>query len=116
VELIQQATERAAMLTRQLLAFSRKQVLQPRILDFTAVVTGLTPMLRRLIGEHIQLTVIPAATASVRADPTQLEQVVTNLAINARDAMPEGGRLTIEIADVELDAAFASGHPGARPG
>jgi PAS domain S-box-containing protein len=116
VELIQQATERAAMLTRQLLAFSRKQVLQPRILDFSAVVTGLAPMLRSLIGEHIQLTVIPAAAACVRADPTQLEQVVTNLAINARDAMPEGGRLTIEIADVDLDAAFALDHPGTRPG
>jgi PAS domain S-box-containing protein len=116
VELIQEATARAAGLTRQLLAFSRKQVLQPRVLDVTAVVTGLTPILRRLIGEHIELTVIPAAAACVRADPTQLEQVVTNLAINARDAMPEGGRLTIETADVDLDAAFVSGHPGARPG
>jgi PAS domain S-box-containing protein len=116
VELIQQAAERAAMLTRQLLAFSRKQMLQPRILDVTAVVTGLTPMLRTLIGEHIRLTVVPAATACVRADPTQLEQVVTNLAINARDAMPDGGGLTIEIADVDLDATFAAGHPGARPG
>jgi PAS domain S-box-containing protein len=116
VELIQEATERAAMLTRQLLAFSRKQVLQPRILDVTAVVAHLTPLLRRLIGEHIQLTVVPGAPRCVRADPTQLEQVVTNLAINARDAMPEGGRLTIEVADRELDAAFAAAHPGARPG
>jgi PAS domain S-box-containing protein len=116
VELIQEASERAAMLTRQLLAFSRKQVLLPRVLDLTAVVAGLTPLLRRLIGEHIELTVEPSATACVRADSTQLEQVVTNLAINARDAMPEGGRLTIGTADVELDAAFAEGHPGARPG
>jgi PAS domain S-box-containing protein len=116
VELIQQATRKAAMLTRQLLAFSRKQVLQPKVLDVTAVVAGLTPILHRLIGEHIQLTVAAAATACVRADPTQLEQVITNLAINARDAMPEGGRLTIETADVDLDAAFASAHPGARPG
>jgi PAS domain S-box-containing protein len=116
VELIQQAAQRAAMLTRQLLAFSRKQVLQPKVLDVTAVVAGLTPILRRLIGEHIHLTVAPAATACVRADPTQLEQVITNLAINARDAMPEGGCLTIETADVDLDTAFASAHPGARPG
>jgi CheY-like chemotaxis protein len=76
----------------------------------------LTPILRRLIGEHIQLTVVPAPPACVRADPTQLEQVVTNLVINARDAMPEGGRLTIEIADVDLDTASTAGHPGARPG
>jgi CheY-like chemotaxis protein len=116
VELIQQATERAAMLTRQLLAFSRKQVLQPRVLDCSAVVSGLTPMLRRLIGEHIQLTVVPSAAACLRADPAQLEQVVTNLVINARDAMPDGGCLTIEVGHVELGAAFVSAHPGARPG
>jgi PAS domain S-box-containing protein len=116
VELIQQATKRAAQLTRQLLAFSRKQVLQPKVLDVTDVIEALTPILDRLIGEHIALTVTPAATGYVRADPTQLEQVITNLAINARDAMPEGGRLTIETADVDLDAAFTSAHPGARPG
>ncbi|HSB41513.1 MAG TPA: GAF domain-containing protein [Methylomirabilota bacterium] len=116
VELIQQAAKRAAMLTRQLLAFSRKQVLQPKVLDVTDVIVGLTPMLDRLIGEHIELAVTPAATGCVRADPTQIEQVITNLAINARDAMPEGGRLRIETADVDLDAAFAAAHPGARPG
>ena len=115
-ELIHQSTERAAMLTRQLLAFSRKQVLQPRVLDCTAVVTGLTPMLRRLIGEHIELTVVPTAAACLRADPAQLEQVVTNLVINARDAMPDGGCLTIEVGNVELDPVFVSAHPGARPG
>ena len=116
VELIQQAAERAAKLTRQLLAFSRKQMLQPRVLDLTAVVTGLMPMLRHLIGEHIQLTVVPGATGSVRADATQVEQVIANLAINAQDAMPDGGRLTIETADVDLGAAFTLAHPGARPG
>jgi len=73
-------------------------------------------MLRRLIGEHVQLTVVPGATGSVRADVTQVEQVIANLAINAQDAMPDGGRLTIETADVDLGAAFATGHPGANPG
>ena len=116
VELIQQAAERAGKLTRQLLAFSRKQMLQPSVLDLTAVVTGLMPMLRQLIGEHIQLTVVPGATGSVRADATQVEQVIANLAINAQDAMPDGGRLTIETADVDLGAAFTLAHPGAQPG
>jgi PAS domain S-box-containing protein len=115
-ELIQQASERATLLTRQLLAFSRKQMLQSRVLSLTAVVTGLTPMLRRLIGEHIQLAVVPGGAGRVRADGAQVEQVVTNLVINARDAMPEGGRLTIATADVEIDTAFVLAHPGARTG
>jgi two-component system, cell cycle sensor histidine kinase and response regulator CckA len=117
MELIGQTAQRAATLVRQLLAFSRKQVLQPRVLDLTAVATDLTPMLQRLIGENIDLIVEPGMVMGrVTGDRAQLEQVITNLAVNARDAMPEGGRLTIETADAELDATFVAQHPGARPG
>jgi CheY-like chemotaxis protein len=95
------AANRAAKLTQQLLAFSRKQVLQPRVLDPRMVVDGIEPMLRRLIGEHIELRVTHAADlAPVKVDPGQLEQVLMNLVVNARDAMPDGGRLTIETANV----------------
>ena len=105
---VKQAAVRAATLTRQLLAFSRKQVLQPRVLDLNDVVGGVEQMLRRVIGEDIILDTVKAASlARVKADPGQLEQVIMNLAVNARDAMPQGGRLLIETANGRFD----QGHP-----
>jgi two-component system, cell cycle sensor histidine kinase and response regulator CckA len=117
IELIQTTAERAAALTRQLLAFSRKQVLEPKVLDVNAVVTGVAPMLRRLIGEDLELVTVPAPDLGrVKADPSQLEQVIVNLAVNARDAMPQGGTLTIETGNMELDEAYTRRHPGASAG
>jgi PAS domain S-box-containing protein len=117
VELIKRVGERAATLTRQLLAFSRKQVLQTRVLALDAVVEDLEPMLQRLIGEDIELvTTIPPEVGRVQADPAQIEQVVLNLVVNARDAMPGGGRLTIGLANVELDVAFVTANPSATVG
>ena len=117
VDLIQTTAERAAALTRQLLAFSRKQVLEPKVLDVKAVVTGLAPMLRRLIGENLEVAVVATPElGAVKADPSQLEQIILNLAVNARDAMPQGGTLTIETANVELDETYARRHPGANAG
>jgi len=117
VEEIRAAAARAATLTRQLLAFSRRQVLQPVVLDVNTLVRTLDRMLQRLIGEDVKLeTRLAPSLAAVRADPGQLEQVIMNLAVNARDAMPRGGRLTIETADVVLDEAYARQHPGAKAG
>jgi PAS domain S-box-containing protein len=114
---IQKAGLSAAGLTRQLLAFSRKEIIQPRLLDLNQVVTGLKAMLGRLIGEDviIHLALRPGL-ANVWADPGQVEQIVLNLAINSRDAMPRGGRLTIETADVAIDEDYAKVHLGAKAG
>ena len=112
-----EATDRAAALTGQLLAFSRKQVLEPRVLDLNSVVSETEKLLRRLIGEDVLLVaVLGNDLGKVKADPGQIGQVLMNLAVNARDAMPRGGRLTIETANVELDAAYARLRPGIEPG
>jgi PAS domain S-box-containing protein len=111
------AAERAAGLTRQLLAFSRRQVLQPKVIDLNDIVSGLSPMLTRLIGEHVELvTSLDGGLEPVLADPGQVEQVLMNLVINARDAMPNGGKLTIETATTILDESYCDSHEDARPG
>ncbi|MBZ5631425.1 MAG: response regulator, partial [Acidobacteriia bacterium] len=116
-EEILQATDRAAALTRQLLAFSRKQVQTPRVLDLNAVVAEHLKMLPRLIGEDIKLIFIPGALSGhVRVDPGQIQQVIMNLAVNARDAMPNGGELIIETANVSLDEQYSRQHPNVLPG
>jgi PAS domain S-box-containing protein len=117
LEQIQKAGERAASLTRQLLAFSRKQVWTPRVIDLNESVLQLDKMLRRLIGEDIELVTAPDPTAGpVKADPSQIEQVILNLAVNARDAMPQGGKLILETRNVELDEAEAARLGGIVPG
>jgi PAS domain S-box-containing protein len=114
---IHRAGARAAELTRQLLAFSRQQVLQPRRLDLNEVLAGMERMLPRLLGEHIEIAFRKAeGLHAVNADPSQIDQVLMNLVINARDAMPDGGKLTIETANVILDPQVASEHLDARPG
>jgi PAS domain S-box-containing protein len=114
---IGKAAERAAGLTRQLLAFSRKQILQPRVLDLNLLVSEMEKMLQRLVREDIQLVVtLSPRVGNVTADPAQIQQVLLNLVANARDAMPGGGRLGIRTASAEFDAAYAASHPPARPG
>ncbi|MEW6126762.1 MAG: response regulator [Acidobacteriota bacterium] len=114
---VEKAGKRAAELTGQLLAFSRKQVLQPKVINLNAVIDDIEKMLRRLIGEDIDFSVIPDPQLdSVKADPRQMEQIIMNLAVNARDAMPQGGKLTIETANIHLDETYASDHVTIKPG
>jgi len=117
VKEIQGAEERAASLTRQLLAFGRRQILLPQVLDLNAIVAKMDKMLRPLLGEDVELvTVLPPDLGRVKADPGQIEQVILNLAVNARDAMPGGGKLTLETANVDLDKSYALGHAEVRTG
>jgi len=117
IEEIAKAAQRAAELTRQLLAFSRKQLLQLNVLDLNAAVTDMAAPLRRLIGEHVTLvTRLAPDLGRIKADPSQIEQVIINLAVNARDAMPQGGTLILETANQELDEEFARHNPLAAPG
>jgi len=114
---IQKAAERATSLTRQLLAFARKQVLQPQVVNLNDIVTNMTKILQRIIGEDIQLaTVLEPKLWPVKVDPGQMEQVIMNLALNARDAMPRGGQLMIETANVNLNEEFTRQHVSMKPG
>jgi PAS domain S-box-containing protein len=117
IEMIEGAAQRGASLTRQLLTFSRRQMVEPRAVDVNGVVRGVESLLRRVIGEDIELaTALAQDLALVRADSSQLEQILMNLAVNSRDAMPDGGLLTIETANVALDARYAEVHLDVRPG
>ncbi len=117
IEQIRKASQRAAALTQQLLAFSRRQLLQPKVLDLNALVSGMHKLLSRLIGENIELRAVQdARLGPVEADPGQLEQVIMNLAVNARDAMPKGGTLTLTTANAELDTSFGNGVMDVIPG
>ncbi len=117
IEEIRKAGDRATSLTRQLLAFSRQQVIELKVLNLNEVVVSIDKMLRRVIGEDIDLVTIPdPRLGSVKVDPTQIEQVLMNLVVNARDAMPEGGKLTIEMRNVDLDATYTRDHAGVQPG
>jgi two-component system cell cycle sensor histidine kinase/response regulator CckA len=117
LEEVKKAGDRATALTRQLLAFSRKQVLQPEVLNLDAVVTEMEKMLRRVIGENIDLrAVLEPKLGSVKADPGQIEQIIMNLVVNARDSMPAGGKVTIETDNVYLDEDYAKNHVEAQPG
>ena len=117
LEEIVRASERAAALTRQLLAFSRKQVMQPKVFGVNTVVIELEKMLRRMIGEDIELRVsLHPDLGNIKADPVQLEQVIMNLIVNARDAMPKGGKLTLETSNVYLDHSYATEHVSVQPG
>ena len=117
IEEIEKAGDRAADLTRQLLAFSRRQIMELRLLDLNSLLKNLDKMLRRVIGEDVELiTVMAKDLGRIKADPGQIEQIMMNLAVNARDAMPDGGRLIIETANAELDAAYAHTHVSISPG
>jgi hypothetical protein len=117
LDLVHSTARRAADLTRQLLTFSRQQILEPQVVELNGIVTSMNEMLRRLIGEDISLTTSLAHNLKfVKADPSQLEQVIVNLVVNARDAMPRGGKLIIETANAELDDEYAHKHLGVKPG
>jgi two-component system, cell cycle sensor histidine kinase and response regulator CckA len=114
---IRKAADRASSLTRQLLAFSRKQVLEPKVIDLSAKVSEIADMLTRLVGEDVDVhTSLPGDLWSVRVDPSQFEQILLNLVVNAREAMPQGGKLTIETRNVELEEAYTRTHALAAPG
>ena len=114
---IDQAAERASSLTRQLLAYSRRQVLQPKVMNLNDLVVTMDKMLQRVIGEDVEMkTIAHHSLGSVKADPGQIEQVIMNLAVNARDAMPKGGSLTVETANIDLDETYAKNHPGTYAG
>jgi two-component system, cell cycle sensor histidine kinase and response regulator CckA len=117
VQEIKNVAEQGAMLTRQLMMVNRKPSFQPQVVDFKGIISNIAPMLRRLLGEDIELiTSVTPGLGQVTADPGQLEQVILNLAVNARDAMPQGGRLTLEATNVKLDAPLASRMEGVAPG
>ena len=117
VRQIQQAARRAADLTHQLLAFARREVVQPRVLNLNEVVSRVEQLLQRTLGEHVALIItLGRGVRPVLADPGQIEQVLVNLAVNARDAMPAGGRLTIETGNARVDEAYAAGRPNLLPG
>jgi len=117
IERIENASARAAALVRQLLAFSRKQVLQPKTLDLNAIVVNMEKLLRRLIDDHIEMvTCVQDNVGKVKADPAQVEQVIMNLVVNARDAMPQGGQLLIETSNADLDSSYAAEHVPVKPG
>lgn len=117
IEEVQRATQRATDLTRQLLAFGRRQIMEMKVLDLNALLKDLDKMLHRVIGEDIKLTyLLSDEIGKIRVDPGQMEQVILNLAVNARDAMPSGGKLTIETSNAELDEAYAHTHIGSKPG
>jgi len=117
LEQVREAGRRAASLTSQLLSFSRKSILNPEILNLNEIIANISPMLRRLIGENIELlTIEKPGLGLINADPGQLQQIVMNLALNARDAMPEGGKLTIETANVEFDEEYIREHPMVKAG
>ena len=114
---IKKAGMRATSLTRQLLAFSRKQIFQPRVLDINALVTDFNKMLRRMVGEDIDLVnILKPGLGQIKADPGQIEQVIMNLVVNSRDAMPTGGKLIIETANADLDETYCRSHPSVQPG
>jgi two-component system, cell cycle sensor histidine kinase and response regulator CckA len=117
LEEIRQAGQRAATLTRQLLLFSRHQAFEPTVLNLNDILGGMDKLVRRILGEDVEVIAIPAAGLSrIFADPSHIEQVIMNLVVNARDAMPTGGKLTLETKDVQLDKAFADTHHGVTPG
>ncbi|MGZ4733364.1 MAG: PAS domain S-box protein [Terriglobales bacterium] len=114
---IRTAAERAEVITKQLLAFSRKSMLSPRVIDLNNIMMNLDTMLRRLIGDDVEILTVPGRDlGAVKADPGQIEQVIMNLAVNARDAMPSGGQLTLETANAELDDAYTREYPAVQPG
>src|SRR3989442_4736792 len=116
-DVILSAADRAATLTRQLLTLSRRQIIEPKVLDLNRIVSEMEKILQRVIGENIELkTRWNPDAALVTADPGQVEQVIMNLVVNARDAMPHGGFIMIEVQNVELDTQFADARPGFRPG